>query len=48
MGLVEKAAESLRAEGILVDDFTDIEGNPSVTTVEAATEAFQASGQTLS
>ena len=28
MGLVEKAAESLRAEGILVDDFTDIEGNP--------------------
>ena len=44
MGLVEKAAESLRAEGILVDDFTDIEGNPSVTTVEAATEAFQASG----
>ena len=44
MGLVKKAAESLRAEGILVDDFTDIEGNPSVTTVEAATEAFQASG----
>ena len=44
MGLVEKAAESLRAKGILVDDFTDIEGNPSVTTVEAATEAFQASG----
>ena len=44
MGLVEKAAESLRAEGILVDDFTDIEGNPSVTTVEAATEAFQATG----
>ena len=44
MGLVEKAAESLRAEGILVNDFTDIEGNPSVTTVEAATEAFQASG----
>lgn len=44
MGLVEKAAESLRAEEILVDDFTDIEGNPSVTTVEAATEAFQASG----
>ena len=44
MGLVEKAAESLRAEGILVDDFTDIDGNPSVTTGEAATEAFQASG----
>lgn len=44
MGLVEKAAESLKAEGILVDDFTDIEGNPSVTTVEAATEAFKASG----
>lgn len=44
MGLVEKAAEALKAEGILVDDFTDIEGNPSVTTVEAATEAFQASG----
>ena len=44
MGLVEKAADSLKAAGIEVDTFTDIEGNPSVETVDKATEAFQAAG----
>ncbi len=43
-----KAAESLRAEGILVDDFTDIEGNPSVTTVEARQKHFRLPAQTFS
>lgn len=41
MGLVEKAANSLQAAGIEVDTFTDIEGNPSVETVEKATAAFK-------
>lgn len=44
MGLVEKAADSLKAAGIEVDTFTDIEGNPSVETVDKATEVFQAAG----
>ena len=41
MGLVEKAAESLKSAGIEVDTFTEIEGNPSVETVEKATVAFK-------
>lgn len=44
MGLVEKAAESLKVAGIVVDTFTDIEGNPSVETVDKATAAFKESG----
>lgn len=44
MGLVEKAAESLKVAGIAVDTFTDIEGNPSVETVDKATAAFKESG----
>ncbi len=44
MGLVEKAADSLKAAGMEVDTFTEIEGNPSVETVDKATEAFQAAG----
>ncbi len=44
MGLVEKAADSLKTAGIEVDTFTDIEGNPSVETVDKATEAFQTAG----
>ena len=44
MGLVKKAADYLEAAGIAVDTFTDVEGNPSVTTVEKATEAFNKSG----
>ena len=44
MGVVEKAAESLKAAGIAADIFTDIEANPSVMTVEKATESYLASG----
>ena len=44
MGLVEKAAESLKVAGIAVDTFTDIEGNPSVETVDKATAAFKETG----
>lgn len=44
MGLVEKAANSLKSAGIAVDTFTDIEGNPSVETVDKATEAFKEAG----
>ena len=44
MGVVDKAADSLKAAGIAADIFTDIEANPSVTTVEKATESYLASG----
>ena len=44
MGWVEKAADSLKAAGIEVDTFTEIEGNPSVETVDKATAAFKESG----
>ena len=44
MGLVEKAAESLKVAGIAVDTFTEIEGNPSVETVDKATAAFKETG----
>lgn len=44
MGLVEKAVNSLKSAGIAVDTFTDIEGNPSVETVDKATEAFKEAG----
>lgn len=44
MGLVEKAANSLKSAGIAVDTFTEIEGNPSVETVDKATAAFKESG----
>ena len=44
MGLVEKAANSLKSAGIAVDTFTDIEGNPSVETVDKATAAFKETG----
>ena len=40
MGVVDKAADSLKAAGIAADIFTDIEANPSVTTVEKATEIY--------
>ena len=43
MGVVDKAADSLKAAGIAADIFTDIEANPSVTTVEKATESYLAS-----
>lgn len=44
MGLVAKAEGYLADAGIKADAYTDIEANPSVTTVEKATEAFRASG----
>ena len=44
MGVVDKAVTYLQGAGIKVDVYTDIEPNPSVTTVEKATEAFNVSG----
>ena len=44
MGLVDKAADYLKSVDIKTDAFTDIEANPSVDTVEKATEAYKASG----
>ena len=44
LGLVKKTADYLEAEGIAVDSFTEIEANPSVETVDKATEKYQSSG----
>ena len=44
MGVVDKAADYLKDAGMVVDIFTDVEANPSVTTVEKATEAYKESG----
>lgn len=44
MGWVEKISKLLTEKDIAVDAFCDIEANPSVTTVEKATEAFKKSG----
>lgn len=44
MGIVDKAADYLKETGMQVDIFTDVEANPSVTTVEKATEAFKETG----
>lgn len=44
MGLVEKAADYLKTVDIKTDVFTEIEANPSVATVEKATEKFKESG----
>lgn len=44
LGLVDKTADYLKDAGLTVDIFTDVEPNPSVTTVEKATEAFKKSG----
>lgn len=43
MGVVDKAIGYLQEAGMYSDYYTDIEANPSVTTVEMATEAFIAS-----
>ena len=48
MGIVDKAADYLKEAGMKVDIFTDVEANPSVTTVEKATEAFKEAGADLS
>lgn len=44
MGLVQKVSDLLTKSGLEVDAFTDIEANPSVTTVEKATLKFNESG----
>ena len=44
MGLVEKEADYLKTVDIKTDAFTEIEANPSVATVEKATEKFKESG----
>lgn len=44
MGLVKKAADYLESVNVTVDTFTDIEANPSVTTVEKAADKFRESG----
>ena len=44
MGIVGKCIEALEAKGIKATAYTDTEGNPSVETVEKATEAFKESG----
>ena len=44
MGIVDKAAKYLEDAGMKVDIFTEIEANPSVTTVEKATDAFKEAG----
>lgn len=44
MGLVEKVADYLKTVDIKTDVFTEIEANPSVATVEKATEKFKESG----
>lgn len=43
-GLVERAIAYLADANISAEYFTDVETNPSVTTVDRATEAFQKSG----
>lgn len=44
LGSVQKAADYLAEAGIAVETFTDIEANPSVETVDKATEKFKSSG----
>ena len=44
MGIVDRAADYLKEAGMKVDIFTDVEANPSVTTVEKATAAFKEAG----
>lgn len=43
MGIVGKCIEALEAKGIKATVYTDTEGNPSVETVEKATESFKES-----
>lgn len=44
MGLVKRAEDYLKEAGIAADSFTEVEANPSVATVDRATEAFKESG----
>ena len=43
MGVTDKISGGLKKAGILVDEFTDVEANPSVDTVEKAVDRFRAS-----
>jgi alcohol dehydrogenase len=44
IGVVDTCAEYLKAAGVDADRFTEVEANPSVDTVEKATEKFKSSG----
>lgn len=44
MGIVKNCADKMKAAGLKADAFTETEGNPSVDTVDKATEAFKDSG----
>ena len=44
MGIVKSCEDALEDAGMKVDTFTETEGNPSVETVEKATDAFKESG----
>lgn len=44
MGIVRSCADALESVGIKVDAYTETEGNPSVETVDKATNAFKESG----
>ena len=44
MGIVKNCADKMEAAGLKADAFTETEGNPSVDTVDKATEAFKDSG----
>ena len=41
MGVADKITDSLKKAGIPVDEFTDVEANPSVDTVEKAVERYK-------
>ncbi len=43
-GMVDRCAQELKIAGIDCDTFTETEGNPSIETVEKATERFKESG----
>ena len=46
IGMVEKVEEIVKASGIEVEVFTDVEANPSVATVDKATETYKKAGAT--
>ena len=48
MGVVDKAADYLKDAGMAVDIFTDVEANPSVTTVEKRQKRIRNPVQILS
>ena len=44
IGVTDKITDSLKTSGIPVDEFTDVEANPSVDTVEKAVDRFKECG----